>query len=306
MVNTATVYVYLGIFAALIAAGVGFPIPEELPIVTAGAWVGHASEPVLPTMPDKLGCEFLFQPLAPFPANVPLFWLSPDGRYAMPAPPEPPLPLHWWIMLPICILGVVMSDGLLYGMGRFWGPRLFDKAWMQRLVPPPKRERIERNFHKYGVMVLLFARMLPAIRSPIFIMAGIMRLPLTRFLMADGLYAIPGVSLLFFLAYWFGDTFRTLVQNAERRINSAKPILILLALSAVAAYLVYHFYRRPVATGEPKDLPMIGEQVAKLKCPDDKQPTLEQGKWTCPDGTPPRLQTGAEQPAQTPEPGSQP
>src|SRR3974390_988206 len=32
---------YLGVFAALIAAGFGFPIPEELPVLTAGILVGH-------------------------------------------------------------------------------------------------------------------------------------------------------------------------------------------------------------------------------------------------------------------------
>ena len=34
-------YGYLGVFVALIAAGFGFPIPEELPVITAGILVGH-------------------------------------------------------------------------------------------------------------------------------------------------------------------------------------------------------------------------------------------------------------------------
>src|SRR5262249_42879509 len=145
-----------------------------------------------------------------------------------------PVPLRWWIMLPLCILGVVISDGLLYGIGRFWGPRLLDSAWMKRLMPAERRQRIEGNFHDYGVLVVLFARFLPTIRSPIFIMAGTMRLPFTKFVIADGLYAIPGVSLLFFLAFWFGDQFRDLVLAAEGRVQSLRPILILLLIAGVA------------------------------------------------------------------------
>jgi membrane protein DedA with SNARE-associated domain len=113
---------------------------------------------------------------------------------------------------------------------------------MQRMLPDKKRRELEDNFHKYGVAVLLFARFLPAIRSPIFVMAGVMRLPFTRFVMADGIYAIPGVSLLFTLSFWFGDQFRDLVVRIERKIAVAKPILFLLLISSVLAYLLYHFH----------------------------------------------------------------
>jgi len=200
-------------------------------------------------------------------------------------PVTPQVRLLWEIMLPLLILGVVISDGLLYGMGRFWGTRLLETRWMKRLISPERHRRIEENFHKYGVLVLLFARFLPTIRSPIFISAGIMRLPFKRFLMADGLYAIPGVSLLFFLAFWFGDAFRDLVLAFEKRVNSAKPILILLALAAVTAYLMYHFFRHPVATGDPREeLPVIGGQVAaKITSPDDHPAVRSHGEWICPD-----------------------
>ena len=110
---------------------------------------------------------------------------------------------------------------------------------------------------------LLFARFLPAIRSPIFITAGLMRLSFRNFVLADGIYAIPGVSLLFTLAFWFGDQFRDLVVLAEGKIKVLKPVLILLLLTAVASYLVYNFLRHPVATGDPsEEMPLVGGQIA--------------------------------------------
>src|SRR5215218_6530552 len=148
-------YGYIGIFLALLAAGCGFPLPEELPVIMAGIIVGH------------------------------------DGTT-----------LKWYVMLPVVIGGVVLGDAFLYGMGRFWGERLLKLRWVQRtLVPPEKRAEIEKNFHDRGVMVLLFARLLPGIRTPIFVMAGVLRVPFGRFLLADGLYAIPGVNVLFWLSY---------------------------------------------------------------------------------------------------------
>ncbi len=288
MLDRAALYVYLGAFCLLIAAGLGFPVPEELPIVTAGAMVGHASED--PSRYESVSTVVSLlsaTPSAPFPASLPWASLA-SSMHVEPPVALPQMRLLWQIMLPILILGVVISDGLLYAMGRIWGPKLLETRWMKRLVPPERRRRIEDNFHKYGVLVLLFARFLPTIRSPIFIMAGIMRLPFARFVLADGLYAIPGVSLLFFLAFWFGDSFRDLVLSAEGRLaHAARPILILAALGGVTAYLLYHFLRHPVATGDPKDeLPVIGQQVAKFKTTEDAAHPDQDIHWIGKDGAP--------------------
>ena len=289
MLDKAALYVYLGAFCLLIAAGLGFPIPEELPIVTAGAMVGHASEDPsrFDDITDAMGV-LAAAPSAPFPASLPWASLARSVEVRPPPAPEPRVRLLWQIMLPILILGVVISDGLLYAMGRFWGVRLLETPWMKKILPTEKRRRIEENFNKYGVLVLLFARFLPTIRSPIFIMAGVMRLPFARFVLADGLYAIPGVSLLFFLAFWFGDQFRDLVLSAEGRLASAaRPILILAVLAGVTAYLLYHFLRHPVATGDPKEeLPVIGPQVAKMKGPEGSAESDGQEKnWASVDGS---------------------
>lgn len=217
------IYPYFVIFAGLLAAGIGIPIPEELPIAVGGIWVGH-----------------------------------------------PKSELFWWIMLPTCILGVVLCDGMLYGIGRLWGPRIVRFRWVQRhLLPPDRLEHIEGNFHKYGIKILLFARLLPGIRSPIFITAGIMRLPLAKFLLADGIYAIPGVSLLFFLGYWFTDQFLEVLEKAE----SVRPLIVVVAITAVLTFLLVRFMRRPVVTGEPEDLelplPGLSDLSSQmLKAPD--------------------------------------
>ena len=161
--------------------------------------------------------------------------------------------------------GAEFEAGLLYGSGRLWGPWLLERKFMQRIVPPDRREKIEKNFHDYGVLVLLFARITPTIRAPIFIMAGVIRLPFSKFLLADGLYAIPGVSLLFFLGYWFGEQFIRLIMAFEGKISAARPIVFLLLLAAVAAYLFHHFWRHPWATGDPKqEVPLIGGKVAEI------------------------------------------
>jgi membrane protein DedA with SNARE-associated domain len=207
---------YLGIFLGIIATGIGFPMPEELPIVVGGALAA--------------GIEAA----------------------------EDKSPVFWWVMLPVCIVGVVIGDGLLYGIGRLWGPRLLEHAWIKkRLLPPERREKIERNFHEHGIKILLFARLTPGIRGTIFFTAGLTRLPLGRFILADGIYAIPGVSLLFFLGYWFAGNLVNLMKDVEH----VKSIIVLVVILAVAGYFLYRFLRRPMVTGDPTEVPKLVEQV---------------------------------------------
>jgi membrane protein DedA with SNARE-associated domain len=257
-VSVAEFWSYLCVFLALVGAGMGLPIPEEVPVVTGGALCGQVEEPE-PRPTDVAGL------LALTPGqNLPggLFWAA-AYRCAYPEPKPDALRLRWWIMLPVCILGVVFSDGLLYGIGRFFGRRILEFRWMARLVPHEKVKRIEQNFHKYGIKILLFARFLPGIRAPIFVTAGIMRLPLNKFLLADGLYAIPGVSLLFTLAFWFTNSFKELIENTVVRAEAhLQPIIILVVIVGVCIYLVLHFLRKPVSEGAPEEFPIIGPQVA--------------------------------------------
>jgi membrane protein DedA with SNARE-associated domain len=212
--DSAAMWAYITVLGTLLAAGLGLPIPEELPIVGAGITVGAA---------------------------------GPNSR------------IVWYIMLPVCIAGVVIGDACLYTIGRVWGQRLLHSDWVRRKVlPADRKERIERNFHRYGIWILLGARLLPGIRSPIFLMAGINRLPIAKFLIADGLYAIPGVSLLFTLAYWFGDQFMEIVNKVEQ----VRPLIVVCVIMAVAGILIYYFVKHPVSTGDPREVPIFGEQIA--------------------------------------------
>jgi membrane protein DedA with SNARE-associated domain len=162
-------------------------------------------------------------------------------------------------MLPVCIVGVLTADVILCSIGRYFGTRLLAMGWFARMVSREKHDRIERNFDRYGVNILLVGRLLPGIRSPLFITAGTMRLPVSRFVVADALGAVVGNSLLFFLAFWFGDQFRELVKGVEDR---ARPLVVVSAIVAVGVFFVVQFLRRPVPTGDPEELPIIGHQVA--------------------------------------------
>jgi membrane protein DedA with SNARE-associated domain len=211
-------WVYLGFFGALVAAGFGLGPPEELALPAAGIAAGVTPE------------------------------------------------LRWWVLLLACIAGVLVADLFLYGVGRLSGDRVLSHRWMRRMVPPAKRLAIERNFHDYGIGILLVGRLVPGIRGPLFLVAGAIRLKLSRFLVADVLGAVLGNSLLFFLGYFLGDQFKDAIKRVE---DSLKPVLMVIVLGGIIALLLYYFLRHPVTTGDPEEVPIIGHQVAVHMKPDE-------------------------------------
>ncbi len=186
---------------------------------------------------------------------------SPPFETIIVEPTSKKIHVRWWILLPVCIIAVVLSDVILYSLGLWGGDRLLRHRWLSHMMPPNRRRRTEENFHRYGVSILVFGRLVPGIRAPLFLTAGSMRLPLPRFLLADGLGAVVGNSFFFFLGFWLGDSVKTLIVGVEERL---KPILIIVTVGLVVAYLLWLFLRHPVSTGDPSEVPLIGQQVAQV------------------------------------------
>src|SRR5262249_50914948 len=122
--------------------------------------------------------------------------------------------IRWWLAWPLTGRGIVCADAALYGIGRTSGPHIFDFRLVKRVISDQRRKRIERKFAAHGVRILLMARLLPPLRTGIFIMAGAIRFSFVRFLLADLAYAVVGVGVLFFagqwviaLAHWVTDQF---------------------------------------------------------------------------------------------------
>jgi membrane protein DedA with SNARE-associated domain len=215
MISWNVILQYAGIVGMLFASCVGVPIPEEIPIATAGLMVGRV-------------------------------WENPEG-------------LYWWVMLPLCIVSVVACDCVLYYIGRRWGYWLMERKWVQkRILPPQQRAKIEKNFHEYGIGILLIARLLPGIRAPVFMTAGMIRLPFRKFLLADGLYAIPGVNLLFWLAFVFADSFMSLLN----RLDTYRELILIAIIAYVAGFVTSTIMNRRSSEGDPEEIPVVGKTVA--------------------------------------------
>ena len=148
----------------------------------------------------------------------------------------------WWRAWPVCVLGVVFADCVLYGVGWLWGKSLFHRRWVNRVLPPKRRAKLENEFHRHAVKILLLGRLLPGTRTGVFLTAGSVRYPFLRFLVVDGLTAILSVGCVFFGSYFLMQSF-TLLLGEVNRFRSA--ILVFVGV-ALTLYLLWRFSRRTV------------------------------------------------------------
>jgi membrane protein DedA with SNARE-associated domain len=184
-------FTYAGIFAVLFIAGLGAPIPEEVPVLAAGV-------------------------------------LSSVGT------------TRWWIALPVCIVGVLSGDVVLYWVGHHWGERVLNWRLVRFVLSPERAERFKSGYRRHAAKTIFAARHVMGLRAAAFLTAGIAHVPFWKFVAVDTVAAMVSVPLGFGLAYFFTDQLDQVlddVRRVERWIGLALSV-------AVAAVLVVMAWRR--------------------------------------------------------------
>jgi membrane protein DedA with SNARE-associated domain len=137
----------------------------------------------------------------------------------------------WWLAWPAVSSGIIAADLILYGIGRLWGKQVLQSRWVNHFLAPERRNDMENRFHQHGIMFLLMARLLPPLRTGVFIIAGTIHYSLLRFLVADVCYGIVGVGLVFF----GGTGLMSLIHQVGNWMIFA------LALVVIGVFLLYYY-----------------------------------------------------------------
>jgi membrane protein DedA with SNARE-associated domain len=124
--------------------------------------------------------------------------------------------LDWRLSLGSLLIGALAGDCVMYFIGYHFGQRLLQKnrLW-NRLITPEREKRVEVLLAQHGVKVLLGARFLPGIRGPMYITAGILKVPFKRFVVADLFCASFVVSIFFGLSYLYGGQVVRAIREGE-------------------------------------------------------------------------------------------
>jgi len=105
----------------------------------------------------------------------------------------------------LLILAAIIGDSTGYLLGRQTGPRIFTRA-DSLLFKQEYVTRTKAFYEQYGGKTVLFARFLPVVRSFAAFMAGVGRMPYSRFLPFSVCGGVGSVLLLTMLGYELGGT----------------------------------------------------------------------------------------------------
>jgi len=100
--------------------------------------------------------------------------------------------------------------------------------------------KLEGNFRKWGIWVVLFGRHLLGVRAQIFLAAGVMRMPAQKFLLADALSALITMAIMIGIGYFGGSQIQILREDMARmnRVIMFSVVIIFLGWS------LFRYFRR--------------------------------------------------------------
>ncbi len=161
--------------------------------------------------------------------------------------------LDWRLALGALLIGALVGDSVMYAIGYHFGHRLLQKnrLW-NRLITPEREKRVEGLLAQHGVKVLLGARFLPGIRGPMYITAGILKVPFKRFVLADLFCATLVVSLFFGLSYFYGGQVVRAIREGEGWLTT---IVLTVAVIAGGIGLVVYLRKQKKMKLESDTLP---------------------------------------------------
>ena len=152
-----------------------------------------------------------------------------------------------WLAFVTCVVGALIGDCVMYAIGHHFGHGLLkDHPRFARFLHAEREAKFEDLIRRHGLKVLLIARFMVGIRSPVYLSAGILRVGFRRFLLMDIFCASAVVGLFFGVSYLWGERIAHLVKTSEVALT----VVIVLVVAIVG--VVYMRRRRRLAAAPPK------------------------------------------------------
>lgn len=187
--------VYTGLIGMMLLSAVGLPLPEEVTLVSVGILVFMGGNP------------HLFPP--PF-----------DGA--------PVVNVH--TAAAVAFFAVFMSDFLIYMVGRKFGRKILRRPTVQKLISESMMQRVEEWTQKYGSYACGIFRFTPGIRFPGHLACGIMKFPIWKFMLIDGVAAMISVPTQIYLLAHYGEDILTKLRQFK--------LIVLAVLVVIGIYFL--------------------------------------------------------------------
>ncbi|MGZ3771351.1 MAG: DedA family protein [Bdellovibrio sp.] len=170
--------VYAALIGMMMLSAVGFPIPEEMTLISVGILAFMGAHP---------------------------------EHFPPPFEGAPVVSVH--MAAAIALVAVIFADTLIYVIGRFFGRKLLFHPRVHKYVPENVMKRVEEWTRKYGAYACGIFRFTPGIRFPGHLACGMLRFPAWKFIVIDGVAALISIPTQIYLLAHYGEPILTKLKQ---------------------------------------------------------------------------------------------
>lgn len=202
--------VYMLIVGMMVLSSVGFPLPEEVTLVSVGilAFMGKH--------PDHFPPPFVGAPVV----NV-----------------------H--VAAIVAFSAVLASDTIIYTLGRVFGRKILYSPRISRFLPESTMQKVEKWTEKYGAYACGIFRFTPGLRFPGHLACGMLKFPVWKFLTIDGIAALISVPTQIYLLAIYGEP----ILKYLKQFKIVVLVIFAIALVAFLIYKIRLRMARKAAVG---------------------------------------------------------
>jgi membrane protein DedA with SNARE-associated domain len=135
--------------------------------------------------------------------------------------------------------GLLIADLFLYFVGKKYGRLVVNHKRFRKIISSGRLSKLESKFNRSGVFVILIGRHLIGLRAQIFLAAGVMRMSVLKFLMADAISAIFTIAIMVGAGYIGGNS----LEIIKRDITRYEHIGILVLIISLTIYLLFRYFK---------------------------------------------------------------
>lgn len=174
--------------------------------------------------------------------------------------------LNVWVAYGCCVVGALLGDMLVYGIGRFLGAGFFRRhPRFAHFVHEEREQQMEDLIRRHGLKVFLLARFMVGVRAPVYLAAGVLRVSFKRFVIVDAFCATLVVSVVFSLSHFFGHNIANYIRRGQWGVTGVVAVAVL-----IAALIFYFRHRKAKAAKQAAALEDAKEKESEAKSQSEK------------------------------------
>jgi len=151
--------------------------------------------------------------------------------------------LNVHVLVALLIVAAVLGDSLNYSIGRYIGPRVFDKP-DSRWFRQDYLRRTQAFYDRYGGVTIIIGRFVPIVRTFAPFLAGVAGMSYRKFLSYNIIGGVLWISSLVYAGYLFGN-----IPWVKKNLSLI--VIGIVVVSLIPAVTTFFSERRAARAKEP-------------------------------------------------------